>query len=51
MKVFIRHYPDISQEDLFLIMIGGNDLLTIIITKGASKKLINKAITEIYTTH
>ncbi|GHM58808.1 MAG: lysophospholipase [Candidatus Mesenet longicola] len=49
LNALIRHHPDIGEEDLFIIMIGGNDIMNAIFDK-YPLQAIDRAIDEIYRT-
>lgn len=44
----MKHHSDVGQEDLFLIMMSGNDVM--IGTDEKDEKIIKEAITEIHNT-
>lgn len=46
LNTIIRHHPDIGEDDLFIIMIGGNDIMAAAFSKDATG-IINESITEI----
>lgn len=45
-NTLIRHHPNIGGDDLFIIMIGGNDVMAAVFSKDAVG-IINESITEI----
>lgn len=51
LHTLIEHHPDISQEDLFLIMIGGNDIMAAATyTSDLAKKILEQSVNEIGNT-
>lgn len=52
LNALITHHPDISEKDLFLVMIGGNDVMQAAICQDIARKeeILEKAVSEICST-
>ncbi len=45
----IKHHPDIGKEDLFCIIIGGNDIMVATVYNSVkAEKVLKQAVSEIY---
>jgi phospholipase/lecithinase/hemolysin len=47
LNALIKHHPDISEQDLFLIMIGGNDIMFALSNSTKAEEILEQAVGEI----